>query len=338
MSHVRWITDLGALRALAPAWAALCDSCPSSTPFERPEWLLPWIEIFGAGCALRILAIERAGALAALLPLAAADHRGETRLSFVGSWVSDYHDAVLAEDDPELRAELWDALAAADWSVCVLDCLRSGSPMLGALPGAAAARIADDEGGEQAACPILRCAPGARDVADVLPEGFAHRLARLRRKAEREHRLTVRAAGSRLEAQALFDVLCVLHGARWRDRGAAGALADDDVQRFHRRVIDRMWTAGRLRLSGLELDGALAAVVYGFTAHGRMTFYLGGFDSRHATSSPGSLLIAANIERQLAEGDHLFDFLRGRESYKYRFGAKDAPCYGRVLRRSPRGR
>lgn len=330
---VRWIADPADLTALGPAWAALCDRCPASSPFERPEWLLPWLTVFGAEAELRVLTLARAGELAAVIPLLELRAGGERHLGFLGSGVSDYHDAVLPADAADVRADLWEALAQRDWSTCALDRLRTGSPLLGPIP--AAARGIVGEPVPQEACPALAAPPGARSLAEILPPGYAYRLGRARRKAEREHRLAVRIPASAADAQRLFDGLVTLHAARWQRRGEPGVLAHESVQRFHRTVIETMWPAGLVRTFGLELDGALAAVVYGFAVHGRMAFYLGAFDPRRAGLSPGALLIAFTIERLAGEGIRLFDFLRGDESYKYRFGAIDQPCFGRTLRRQP---
>ena len=39
--------------------------------------------------------------------------------------------------------------------------------------------------------------------------------------------------------------------------------------------------------------------------------------------SPGTLLIAYALEDAVSRGDSEFDFLRGNEPYKYRWGARD---------------
>ena len=166
-----------------------------------------------------------------------------------------------------------------------------------------------------------------------MPAGFARRLEGERRRVERQHRPAVRVPRSAADAQELFEGLCALHEARWRRRGAAGVLADEAVQRFHRAAIRAMWPAGLVRIIGLELEGALTAVVYGFVTQRRMSFYLGAFRPEQASVSPGTLLIAFAIERALAERLEQFDFLRGRESYKYRFGAVDGRCFRRTFRR-----
>jgi CelD/BcsL family acetyltransferase involved in cellulose biosynthesis len=61
--------------------------------------------------------------------------------------------------------------------------------------------------------------------------------------------------------------------------------------------------------------------------------YIGGFDPRWSALSPGTLLLGHAIEQATAEGAAAFDFLRGAEAYKYRWGAIDEPMFAvRVTR------
>src|SRR5205807_436927 len=59
-------------------------------------------------------------------------------------------------------------------------------------------------------------------------------------------------------------------------------------------------------------------------------YYLGGFDPELARRSVGTLLTARAIETAVADGCREFDFLRGREPYKYRWGCIDRPHFRRV--------
>ena len=134
---------------------------------------------------------------------------------------------------------------------------------------------------------------------------------------------------------ALIDGLIGLHQARWRRRGEAGVLHDPVTCAFHREIVERFHGARLLRLFGLEVgaDGAMAAVFYGF-ARGSVTHaYLTGFDPSLERLSIGSLLVAEAIEMAVGEGQRTFDFLRGGEPHKYRWGAVDHPTFRCVIRR-----
>ena len=109
---------------------------------------------------------------------------------------------------------------------------------------------------------------------------------------------------------ALFD----LHERRWQGEGV---LKDPRVRAFHQRVTRAFAARGWLRFHGLRVDGKLKAVLYAFARNGRVYYYLSGFDPEFEPFSPGSLL----IQDAMSQGDREFDFLRGTEPYKYKWGA-----------------
>ena len=105
------------------------------------------------------------------------------------------------------------------------------------------------------------------------------------------------------------------------------------VRRFHALVWPGLLAAGLLRLRAVHLDEQVAGVYYGFAAKGAACAYLGGFDPAFAFESPGTLLMAHAIEESMAEGAATFHFLRGREAYKYEWGAVDR--WNRCRRMAP---
>ena len=289
--------------------------------------------MFGGAAPVRVLVIEDAGALLALVPFQEVAGRA---LALMGGDISDHHDAPVARD-ADLPGTVLPAVARAvaggDWGAIRLDRLRHDA-WLRQLPASTPWRAAEDA--EEPPCPTLVAPADSRSLEDVLPSGFAYRLGRQRRHAERHGGIRLRVAASPEEALFLFDALSAFHAARWQARGQSGVLAHDEVQRFHRLVVPAMQRAGLLRLYGLELGGALAAVVYAFRVRDRVSFYLCGFDAAHESASPGALTVAAAIERELQSGARVFDFLRGREAYKYRFGARDASCFTVTMQRELR--
>ncbi len=116
------------LEALRPAWSALWDRCPNATPFQSPEWLLPWWDVFAPG-GIETLALHDGDRLAGLAPL----YRAEDGIArFIGAGISDYLD-VLAE--PGFESDV----AAAVFSLRNADLtdLPASSPLLASPPVAA---------------------------------------------------------------------------------------------------------------------------------------------------------------------------------------------------------
>ena len=64
------------------------------------------------------------------------------------------------------------------------------------------------------------------------------------------------------------------------------------------------------------MNGAIAAVMYGFTYNGRFYFYQHGFDEQYKPQSVGLVLMALTIRAAIEEGVAEFDMLWGLEPYK----------------------
>jgi CelD/BcsL family acetyltransferase involved in cellulose biosynthesis len=76
-----------------------------------------------------------------------------------------------------------------------------------------------------------------------------------------------------------------------------------------------------LRLWTLRCDGAAVCVLLNYFYRGRYYFLIGGFEPDMMRWSVGTCLFARVFQQAIEEGATEFDFLRGEEEYKYRFGA-----------------
>ncbi len=93
--------------------------------------------------------------------------------------------------------------------------------------------------------------------------------------------------------------------------------------------------AGTLQLSFMEIDGRRAAGLFNFDYENRIWVYNSGLDPDDFGSlSLGVVLTSKSIEWAIENGRSEFDFLRGDEAYKYRFGAEDTKIYRLDISRS----
>jgi CelD/BcsL family acetyltransferase involved in cellulose biosynthesis/glycosyltransferase involved in cell wall biosynthesis len=301
-----------ALRRLQPEWLALWERCLEATPFQHPAWLLPWCAHLARAEPVAV-ALRRHGRLVGLALVDIRRERDGDVLRLLGSGVTDHLDVLLDLAEPDGTAEAMADALRARCDHAELAQLRPSSPLL--RTKGPAARVCDT-------APALRISP----TLDAVPPRRLRELRYLRRRAERD-------AGARIETAAAADLdgrldsLFGLHAARWRARGQDGVLASPDVQRFHRDAARRLLAAGLLRMYALRLEGRTAAVFHGFAARDRTSYYLSGFDPAFERFSPGTLVVGHAIEEAAREGAAEFDFLRGGEPYKYRWGARDRPCY-----------
>ena len=294
-------------------WWELWHSDPAATPFQSPAWLLPWRTQFRDGESL-ILALRQDGRLVALLPL----FRHHDRLLLWGSGTSDWLDGLFAPGlDP---ADLLEALPALAEPVDLFQ-LRADSPLLSVPlpPGWTERRAAS------ASCVVLALPPGPG----------RHMVQNLRYYSRRARNAGV-GEPELADAEA-FDELVQLHTRRRQRCGQAGVLADARVLAWHRAALPLLQAAGLLRLYVLRLRGTIVSALYVLASKHRAFYYIGGFDPQFHELGLGTVLIGHAIGEAEREGDISFDFLRGEEPYKYRWGATNRPSFARYLAPPPAG-
>lgn len=122
-----------------------------------------------------------------------------------------------------------------------------------------------------------------------------------------------------------------LHQQRRRQEHCRGALSNPLDRSFHREVARRFLNARTLMFCGIRMAGKLVAVIYGFGVCNRVYSYLSGFDTEYARKSVGAISIGYAVDRAMERRYDAFDFLQGREPYKYTWGARDIPCLARTI-------
>ena len=294
------IGSVEGLVQLEPEWSDLHRRCPRATPFQSPEWLLPWMRHLFGGGEIWALVLRENQELVGFVPYFCWGVERRT-VSFLGAGISDYGDLLFAPGrERECVAAAFDFLGQirSRWDVLDLQELRAGS---GFLVGREAV--------ECSRCPVL-------DLGGY-PSGM-----------DSKHRTDLRRAQNKLGKNAEVQIeftddledFFLLHEARW------GPI-DDSIRRFHREAAAKFATAGLLRLSVLRVGNAPAAAIYAFSTGTTLYCYLSGFDPAMAKLSPGAVLLAWTIERAIDEGIKEIDFLRQTEAYKYLWGAKDRINY-----------
>jgi CelD/BcsL family acetyltransferase involved in cellulose biosynthesis len=304
------------VNSIAADWRELWEDCPNATPFQRCEWMLPWIEVF-APDNLRVLEIRNGDQLIGLAPLLIYQRDSVRVLALAGGGVSDYLDALV---HPAFLDEALSAILqsiddfGSEWDIAEFTDLPPLSPLL--RLGNARVQVPHD------VCPVLPIPEGALQISDFVP---ARQLRNLRNS---RHRLSRVGGGSVERATAstaaeFLDALIQLHSARWNSSGLPGVLSSSRLREFHRWALRGLLPGAVVRLYGLRCAGRLIAALYAVFERSTVYFYLQGFDPEFAWYSPGAQLIAAVIEEALREGKQQLDFLRGGESYKYAWGARD---------------
>lgn len=313
MYEIKEITSWDDLESLRGEWSELCDRSPRATPFQRPEWLIPWGRVFPPGEPW-VLAARGEGRLAALAPLLVYPNEGRRTVGFCGGGVSDYCDVVT---DPDGEEEAVAALLAHleehrdRWGVADLEPLPGDSPLL---------RISQGTLETRDVCPGLDLPERAEDLHEVIPTRQLANLRKYRRKAETLGELRLHGDGPWEER---LEILLRFYLAR------RGETDGDALRAFHREVAAGFHARGALGLHLLCLNGDPLAGLYGFRERDTFYCYMQGFDEPWAKLSPGAMVVGAVIEEAIRQGVRRIDFLRGREPYKYWWGGTDRETFRR---------
>lgn len=324
----RMLAGYDDLRAMRTRWQALCDRYPGCTPFQRPDWLLPWVQCLGPGEPW-ILAVDAGEHLAALVPLFRyrRDQDGQPRrvLALLGAGVSDHLAPLLdpVHEQAAVAAILAELHARrADWDVCELDEQQPGSPLAAAALDAACSPRWSVGVSHQSVCPLLPLPSRVEQLDRHVPASHLRRFRRYRRCAGRHGELRLERAGASSH-ERLLDGLFRLHALRWQQSGQPGVLDQPHLRAFHGQVAEAFAARDALALYGLWLDDRLIACLYGFYEARTLCIYLTGFDPEVAHLNPGTLSVGMVIEDAIARGMTQLDFLRGSEPHKYWWGATD---------------
>jgi CelD/BcsL family acetyltransferase involved in cellulose biosynthesis len=317
------VTTSKELVALRSEWTQLFKRCPDAAPFQSPDWLLPWWTWFGDGELLAFVFRKEEQLVGLALTFIYASKDFGQQLLLLGTGNSDYCDVLF---EPSAQAECCQLLFGVieehrGWDVCDLQPLRAESVLISAnSPPDWRTDLA-----QQDVCPRIKLS--------------RHRLAnskalgKMLKNANYSRRRLEKAGPVRIEPaddntfHEIFEAFRTLHQARWRARGHSGVFADETARAFHCEAAAALLEAGILRLYALRVSHHIIGCLYCLVHARRAHYYLGGFDDRFAPYSPGVILIGHAIEDAVQQGALEFDFLRGNESYKYRWGAEDHPTY-----------
>ena len=332
---VRIMRTTAELHAFRPQWIRLWEADAKATPFQHPDWLLPWWNNFGQP-DLRAAVVWKGDVLLAFLPLYVLREEAvkERLLLLIGAGTSDYLDGIFAGDCTveDVIYALNVLVQEAAWDVAHFTQLLPHSKLFQAierLPLSGA--VTPYEGQACSICPAVRISE--------LPAKIRSDVRYYRNYAIGRGALELEAA-TLPECEKRFDLLVRFHTERWEQAGEAGVLADPAVLAWHREALSCLEASGLLRLLVLKLDGEPIAVLYSLVdplegasrAERTQYFYLMGFSLEHAELRPGVLLTALAIEGAAKEGVQTIDMLRGQEPYKQFWRVQPVPTYGFAIR------
>ena len=328
MMYVDVLMAETAFQTLRPEWLRLLGETSFQSVFFTPHWQETWWRHFGAGRQLSILTVRSDdGRLQGLAPLMRSDGSEATCLEFIGDLeLCDYFDVLIAphqqDDVVQTMTDYLVSQANEEVAIC-LNNLSASSPTSALLQDGLTKQGLLVETETIETCPTIVLPTDWNAYLATLRGKDRHELRRKIRRAENAVELayTVTDTSDRLDED--LDTFIALHRMSQQD-DKQGFMTPSKVA-FFRDMAHQLWQEGWLELAFLHADGrpvaGLCCMTYGTT----YAAYNSGYHPDYGVLSAGIVLFADRIRNAIARGFVAFDFLRGNEAYKYRFGASDRP-------------
>ncbi len=315
--------------ALATQWNTLLRESHNNVPFLTYEFQRAWWDHLGGGewqdAELNILVgRDEDGKLIGIAPLFSTQIEGQRVLQFIGSHeIADFLDLIVR---PEDHAAFSEAVLAhlvehsKDWQRIELYNLLDSSRTTQALKELSASAGLNFDLEALQPSPYIEIPASFEAFVDSLEAKQAHELRRkLRRAARNPQPIAMEIVDDAGEVGQALDHFFALM-AQEADkvvfltsamRGQLGAIAH------------AAFAAGWLQLAFLKCGNVRIAGYMNFDYDNCIWAYNAGFDNEYAYLSPGWVMLAEMMKWNIEHGRKIFDFMRGDEEYKYRFGGKD---------------
>jgi CelD/BcsL family acetyltransferase involved in cellulose biosynthesis len=313
-------------------WNAFVNNGVSRVPFLRYEYLKDWWATRGGGewpvdAQLAIVVARENERLVGIAPCFVAQKEGRKALLLLGSVeISDYLDLLTHPQDlnrfSQGLIEYAHTTLAAQYGLQTIDFynLLDSSPSVHVLPEAAANLKLSCDVTSLQRCPYIPLRSDWEEYLNGIDKKQRHEI---RRKMRRALELVpaadwyIATDPARIDSE-IEDFLRLMA----YDPEKAAFLTP--TMREQMAVLMReAFSSGLLQLAFLTIGEEKAAAYLNFDYLNRIWVYNSGLNPEFSEYSPGWVLLAHLLKWANENNRFEFDFMRGNEEYKYRFGAID---------------
>jgi len=311
-------------------WNDLVTRSASNTIFSTWEWQSTWWKHYQPGDLHIVACRDDADTLIGIGAWFVHDVEGERVLRTIGCVdVTDYVDLIvdhahLDAVHAEFAAYLSDNRRYFDRiNLCNIP---EASPTCAGFPRLLELRGFNAELVVQEVCPIIQLPADWETFLNSLDKKERHEIRRKIRRAEGEAAIEVLIVDESHDREHWFAQFIALMRASHPEK--AKFLDDPQNLAFFQAILPLIYENGWLKLSFLIVDGTPSAAYCDFDYDQRILVYNSGLlPDKNAHLSTGIVLLAYNIRRAIETGHHIFAFLRGNETYKYRMGGQDTRVF-----------
>jgi CelD/BcsL family acetyltransferase involved in cellulose biosynthesis len=324
---------------LQPDWEHLYSRNDQHSPFQAWGWVNAWLTHL-AGSHELLIACHRDsdGQLDFILPLIrrSGGGIGRPRVMLACGFGPDCSEKLGSLYAPEIKDKIGTMVAAAmsrflrPNDIAYFAPLDERSQSVDNLVSAISAECRKASLRPDVVCPTLELPGNWEEFLQQLSSNFRSQVRRSLKNFAEGDDLVIRTIAAK-DAERFTRELIRLNKTRMLVKGNVSSMEDSAFEAFLLDAIPYMALQDIAWMDAIEADSTIVGVALNFF-HGRnIYYYSGGFEDRFSKSRPGTALFAVAIQRGIELGYTSFNFLRGSESYKYRWGARDVVDLGVVV-------
>ncbi len=304
------LENLAQIEAIASSWDQILENSACNRAFSCSTWFLATCS-HNSQITPHVVIAKRGTSLAGVLPLAS---RNDNKTVDFPSAISDYNDLVTCAEDHAVQSGLLEAaLSSAGSHQLVLSDVRPDSNCV-----RGAHLLAESKGigvvyQPSRNCYYLELAHEFDRYLATRSRAFRKGLYRIRRQAAAKQLEVRQLTPADIPAAEVAELFLSLNASRFQARSGFHSEA---AQSFVRQAFPSLFIEGRLIVFALLEGDRPLAIDLCMRGPNSLCTWNGGFLPEAAQLSPGRLLLAAGIERAIAEHLQEYDMLRGSHAYK----------------------
>ena len=311
-------------------WNSLLSDSSSNSIFLTWEWVSTWWKYFQNNTELWIIVARDAMTqeLTGIAPLAVKMFRNiaginQQRLIFLGNGFAapDHLDFIVRNGFEERVTQLFSDKIWNEnhrWNEIRIDGLISTSSVVYQLLQQHSHLLKNVD---RSICPYISLPEDWDTYHQSLSKNMRYNLGRFKRRLEKDYPevTKIKQLTEQNEIKDFISVLVRLHTASQKRKNNIGLFTDQNMIDFHTELAEIFLKNGWLRSYSLNIGDTSIAAIHCFQYNNVVSFYQSGFDQFWQKYSPGSQIMMHAIQQAINEKNKTFDFLRGDESYKFKW-------------------
>jgi len=303
-------------------WKQVFEKSHKPTVFLTNWWNQTWWQYFNDNSSIEIIEIYENENLIGIAPLSIKDNT----VKFIGDEdLYDYRDFIIIEGKESIFFEqLVKYIYSLRWSSIQFNSIPNSSSTLSYLPAFF------EEGNNEVSLNVENSTPTL-----MLPQTWDKYLSQLSKKNRHELKRKIK----RLESQTKYEAhICMgkeihdqclenffdLHKSSSKNKFD---FWNDKREKFFDSISKELISQNNLILQSLILNKTSVATAFIIKSDQSFLLYNSGFNPAYSAYSVGLLNTAFAIKNAIETGQNEFNFLKGKEKYKYHLGARDVDIY-----------